>query len=311
MASQTTTISGTRTFSWWDAHQRQLAPYVFIAPFYILFLIFTVFSIAYSFWLSLFKGAGYTNIVFAGAENYLRLFSDHRFIHALINTTAFAACSLFILTPIALLLALALTSRLIPWSLRGFYRLSFFLPFITSQVVISILFTLVLDHRYGLLNVLLSAIGIQGPPWLTGTDWAMRALVLINIWMYLGFNALYWMAGLSSISAELYESAAIDGAGPLRRFWSITLPLLRPITMFMVIQAVIGSYNWFATTYLLTSGGPSDATLSLTLYLYKEAFVYSQFGYANAIGYAMVVIVFILSLINIKLFGGFQRAAES
>lgn len=311
MAVLTPSVRRSGATHWWDINQRRIAPYVFIAPFYILFAIFTVFSIAYSFWLSLFKGAGYTNLTFTGDGNYVRLLTDDRFLHALKNTSIFAACSLFILTPLALLLALALTSRYVPWSVKGFYRLSFFLPFITSQVVIAILFTLVFDKTYGLLNTLLSWLGFPGPGWLTSANWALRALVLLNIWMYVGFNSLYWMAGLGGISQELYDAASIDGAGVLRRFWSVTVPLLRPITMFMVIQAVIGSYAWFATTYLLTSGGPSDSTLSLTLYLYDEAFVYSQFGYANAIGYAMVVIVFILSLINIKLFGGFRSAAES
>lgn len=311
MAVQAQTIAGAGPRHWWDMNQRKIAPYVFIAPFYILFAIFTVFSIGYSFWLSLFKGAGYSNLTFAGDGNYVRLLTDARFLHALKNTSIFAACSLFILTPLALLLALALTSRFVPWSLKGFYRLSFFLPFITSQVVIAILFTLVFDKTYGLLNTLLSVFGFVGPGWLVSANWAMRALVLLNIWMFVGFNSLYWMAGLSSISQELYDAAAMDGAGILRRFWSVTLPLLRPVTMFMVIQAVIGSYAWFATSYLLTSGGPSDATLSLTLYLYDEAFVYSQFGYANAIGYAMVIIIFVLSLINIKAFGGFRSAADS
>ena len=151
-------------------------------------------------------------------------------------------------------------------------------------------------------------IGIAGPGWLTDANWALWAMILINIWTYLGINALYWMAGLAGIPQEYYEAAQIDGAGPVSRFFSITLPLLRPITLFMIIQAIIGSYNWFATTYLLTSGGPSDATLSLSYYLYQEAFIYDQFGYANAIAYSMVVIVFILSVVQIFLFRGWNTS---
>lgn len=290
---------------WWHTHQRQIIPYIFIAPFYILFLVFVLFSILYSFRLSLYRGAGWTDIVFNGFGNYLRLLGDSRYLQALKVTSLFAAASIFILTPLALLLALAWSSRYVPNGLRGFYRLSFFLPFITSTVVISILFSLVFDQKYGLLNILLGTLGIKGPGWVSDAGWALPAMILINIWTYLGINALYWMAGLSGIPHELYEAAEIDGAGAFARLWSITLPLLRPITLFMIIQAIIGSYNWFATSYLLTGGGPSDATLSLQLYIYQEAFVYSQFGYANAIAYSMVAIVFILSLIQLLLFRGF------
>ncbi len=236
--------------------------------------------------------------------NYTRLFGDARYLQALRNTTLFALAGLVILIPLSLLLALAWQSRYVPRALRGVYRLSFFLPFITSTVVIAILFTLVFDQKYGLLNNLLAAVGIAGPGWLTTTVWALPALILVNLWTYLGVNALFWMAGLSAIPPELYEAAQIDGAGALARFWHVTLPMLRPVTLFMVIQAIVGSYNWFATSYLLTGGGPSDATLSLQLYIYQESFIYDQFGYANAIAYSMVLLVFVLSLIQIVLFRG-------
>lgn len=291
---------------WWEANQRRILPYVFISPFYILFFVFILFSIVYSFRLSLYRGAGWTDLTFNGFGNYTRLFGDARYLHALKNTSLFAAASLFILTPLALLLAMAWQSKKVPQLLKGFYRLSFFLPFITSTVVIAILFSLVFDQKYGLLNNFLAQIGIKGPGWLTDAGWALPAMILINIWTYLGINALYWMAGLSAIPQEYYEAAQIDGAGPLARFLHVTMPLLRPITLFMVIQAIIGSYNWFATTFLLTNGGPSDATLSLSLYLYQESFVFDQFGYANAIAYSMVIIVFVLSLLQLVLFRGFN-----
>lgn len=305
MAEQSVATMSASRASWWQANQRRVVPYIFVAPFYVLFIVFVLFSIVYSFRLSLYRGAGWADIAFNGLGNYVRLFGDARYLQALKVTSIFAGASIFILTPLALLLALAWAHRGVPNGLRGFYRLSFFLPFITSTVVISILFSLVFDQKYGLLNTALGAIGIQGPGWVSDAHWALPAMILINIWTYLGINALYWMAGLSAIPHEYYEAAEIDGAGSLARFTAITAPLLRPITLFMVIQAIIGSYNWFATSYLLTGGGPSDATLSLQLYIYQEAFVYSQFGYANAIAYSMVLIVFILSLIQIVLFRGF------
>lgn len=291
---------------WWRKNERAVAPYLFIAPFYLLFGAFTLFAIVYSFGLSLFRGAGDTELAFTGLGNYARLFGDARYLHALLNTTVFAAASVCLLLPLSLLLALTLISGYVPWVLKGLYRFSFFLPFITSQVVIAIIFSLVLDERFGLLNAFLAFFHIAGPPWLTTTPWTLQSMILINIWMYIGFDALYWMAGLGAIPREYYDASEIDGAGPLARLWYVTLPLLRPVVLFMVIQAIIGSYNWFATSYLLTGGGPSDSTLSLTYYLYQEAFIYSQFGYANAVGYSMVLIVFALSLVQFLLFGGFR-----
>ncbi len=309
MAQYSATASRSSLADWWGANQRKVVPYIFIAPFYILFVVFIVYAIVYSFRLSLFQGAGFTSgLRFVGAGDYVRLFADTRYLTALKNTSIFAAASIFVLTPLALLLALAWQSRRTPQVLKGFYRVSFFLPFITSTVVIAILFSLVFDKKYGLLNIGLNGLGLAGPGWLTDAHWALWAMILINIWTYLGINALYWMAGLAGIPQEYYEAAQIDGAGPISRFFSITLPLLRPITLFMIIQAIIGSYNWFATTYLLTNGGPSDATLSLSYYLYQEAFVYDQFGYANAIAYSMVVIVFVLSLIQVFLFRGWNTS---
>lgn len=304
MARQSAGVAASQS-SWWQMNQRRILPYIFISPFYILFLVFVLFAIIYSFRLSLYRGAGWTDIAFNGLGNYARLFGDPRYLQALKVTSLFAGASIFILTPLALLLALGWASKKVPDGLRGFYRLSFFLPFITSTVVISILFSLVFDQKYGLLNGFLGTFGIKGPGWVSDASWALPAMILINIWTHLGINALYWMAGLSAIPHELYEAAEIDGASSWARFRTITLPLLRPITLFMIIQAIIGSYNWFATSYLLTGGGPSDATLSLQLYIYQEAFVYSQFGYANAIAYSMVLIVFVLSLLQLVLFRGF------
>jgi ABC-type sugar transport system permease subunit len=128
------------------------------------------------------------------------------------------------------------------------------------------------------------------------------ALFLMNIWNFIGINALYWTAGLNSIDQELYEAAAIDGASALQRFWHVTLPLLRPMTLFIIIQAIAGSFAVFAQPFLLTGGGPADATLTLSLYLYQQGFSVGNFGYANAIGYSMALITLVLSLLNLWLF---------
>jgi len=137
----------------------------------------------------------------------------------------------------------------------------------------------------------------------------MPSFIIMAIWTYLGINMLYWLAGLTGISRELYEAAYTDGASRWQAFWNITLPLLRPVTLFVVIQAIVGSYNLFAQPLLLTNGGPSDASLTITLYLYNQGFVYFNVGYASAIAYSMVVILLILSLLNIYLFRGYSTEA--
>ncbi len=292
--------------SWWWRNQRTLAPYLFIAPFFILFLVFGLYPIIYSFWLSFFKGFGFGPKSFFGLGNYARLFEDPRYLKSVVNTTKYALGSVFILSPLALVLALAINSRYVAW--KGLYKTAFFFPVVTSAVVISIIFTRVLDEKYGLLNALLNWFGLPDVAWLTNVRWVMPAFILMGIWTYLGINSLYWLAGLAGINKELYEAAATDGANGWQSFWHITLPLLRPVTMFVVIQAIVGSYNLFAQPLLLTNGGPRDASLTVTLYLYNQGFQYFNTGYASAIAYSMVALLLVLSLLNMWLFRGYQTS---
>lgn len=307
MATQASTqaVSGAQT-SWWWRHQRGMSPYLFIAPFFILFCIFGVYPIVYSLYLSFFKGFGFGAKTFYGLGNYAYMFQDPRYIKAVLNTTYYAAGSVFILAPLALLVALAINSRHVPW--KGLYKTALFFPVITSAVVISVLFSLVLDQQFGLLNNALGIIGIPQIGWLSDQKAVMPAFILMGIWTYLGINALYWIAGLNGINTDLYEAARVDGASEWQIFWRITLPLLKPITLFVVIQAIIGSYNLFAQPLLLTNGGPSDASLTITLYMYNQGFVYFNVGYASAIAYSMAILLLILSVANIVFFGGYKTA---
>lgn len=293
--------------AWWWRHQRKIAPYIFIAPFFILFIVFGIYPIIYSFVLSFFKGFGYGPKTFFGLGNYIHLFlQDDRYIHAVKNTTIYAAGSVFILTPLALLLALVINSRFVVW--KGFYKAALFFPVITSAVVIAIIFSRVFDTQFGLLNYLLNWFHAGPVGWLENTKIVMPSFIILGIWTYLGVNMLFWLAGLNAINKELYEAAATDGAGRWQTFWRITLPLLRPITLFMIIQAIIGSYNLFAEPLLLTSGGPSDSSLTVSLYLYQQGFENFNVGYASAIAYTMAVLLLILSILNIVFFRGFSTS---
>ncbi|GCE17732.1 carbohydrate ABC transporter permease [Dictyobacter kobayashii] len=287
--------------SWWRRNQRRLAPFLFIAPFYIIFLVFGLYPIFYSFWLSFFKGFGFEQKTFFGLGNYIHMFHDPRYINAVWVTTRFALFSIFILSPLALLVALAINSTFVRW--KGLYKTGFFLPTVTSAVIISVIFSRVLDTNYGLLNAMLGWFGIPAIGWLTDTNVVLIAFMILALWNYIGINTLFWLAGLNSINRELNEAASIDGAGRLQNFFYVTMPLLRPIMLLVTIQALIGSYNVFAEPFLLTGGGPSDASLFISVYVYNQGFEAFNVGYASAIAYSMTAILLVLSLLNIKLFG--------
>lgn len=288
-------------YRWWRRNQRQMSPYLFVAPFFIIFLVFGLYPIVYSFVLSFYKGFGFEQKAFFGLGNYIHLFQDPRYGKAVLNTTKYAAGSVFILAPLALLVALAVNSAYVRW--KGFYKTGLFFPVITSSVVIAIIFARVFDQQYGLLNTVLGWFGIGQVPWLTDTNMVMNSFILMGIWTWLGINTLYWLAGLNAISKEYYEAAAIDGANNWDSFLHITLPMLRPVMLFVVIQAIVGSYNLFEAPFLLTSGGPADGSLTMTLYIYVQGFQNFNVGYASAIAYSMTVILLILSVVNIRLFG--------
>ncbi len=292
--------------SWWFYQQRKAAPYVFIAPFFLLFLAFSLYPVIYAFLLSFQKQTGLSTPQWVGLKNYRNLLDDPRFLKSIWNTTYFALGSVLVQLPIAFALALAFDSRFAR-RFTQLYRVAFFFPVLTSAVVVSLIWVLVLNKDYGMLNTALEMIGLPRIPWLQSTRWAMPAIILLGVWTWSGFNAFYFLAGLQGIPHELKEAAMIDGANRWQVLTRVTIPLLRPVIMFVVIQSIIGSYNLFAQPFLLTGGGPSDATLTVTMYLYYTGFQYFKLGYASAIGYSLVVIVFILSAINLYFFGAFRE----
>jgi ABC-type sugar transport system permease subunit len=289
--------------------QRRLAPYLFISPFFVGYAVFFVYPGARAFYLSFFKQVGIGSVPkFVGLGNYLKLFGDAKFVRSVINTSYYAVGSVFVIIPVSLALGLALNIRRLPW--REFFRLFFFSPLITSGVVVSIIFGLVFNQPYGLINnYILSPLGLPKLGWLVNPVLVMPSIILLGLWRFTGVNALYFLAGLQSISPELWEAAAIDGANRWQTFWSVTLPMLRPVLLFVVIIAIIGSYNLFGEPYLLVGaeGGPRNAGLFMTMYLYLNGFRFLKFGYASAIGYALTVIILVLSLIQLRLLGAFRE----
>jgi ABC-type sugar transport system permease subunit len=207
-----------------------------------------------------------------------------------------------------LLVAVAIRSFVVPTqTFKSFYRIVFFLPFITSFVVIALMFGLVFNNDFGLLNNGLSALGLPTVDWLRNERVALLAIILVGIWTYLGINALYFLAGLQNIPEEIIEAARVDGANRFQVFWRVTLPLLRPVILFVVVQATIFSYQIFEIPFLLTNGGPSDATLTLAVYLYEVGFREFDRGYAAAIGYSMAIIAIVLAATQLLAARRFDR----
>jgi ABC-type sugar transport system permease subunit len=294
------------THNWWFNQQRKIAPYVFIAPFFILFAAFFIFPVVYSLGLSFHEQTGLSTPRFVAFKNYQDLMRDQRFMRSLWNTTYFALGSIFLQLPLAFMLALAFNS-IHAQRLTQFYRVSFFFPVLTSAVVVSLIFVLVLDTEYGILNAGLQFLGLEKVPWLTSTRWAMPAVILLGLWRWVGINSFYFLAGLKGIPHSLVEAAMIDGANSRQILFHITIPLLRPITMFVVIQSIIGSYSLFAEPWLLTGGGPADATLTMTMYLYMTGFRFFRMGYASSVAYTLVMIILFLSVINLYFFRAFRE----
>jgi ABC-type sugar transport system permease subunit len=292
-----------RPASWWVRHQHEAAPYLFILPFFVVYAVFFLYPVVSSFILSFYKAVGLGSRTFVGLNNYTALAGDPRYLKALVNTTVYTLASVFILSPLALVVAMAVRSFIVPSpNMKSFYRIAFFLPNLTSFVVIALMFALIFNKDFGLLNQALASVGLPKLGWLREERLAMPSIVLVAIWTFLGVNSLYFLAGLQNIPEYMNEAAAIDGATRRQTFWHITVPLLRPTILFVVVQAVIFSYQLFDLPYLLTAGGPSDATLTLALYLYQIGFSQFSLGYAAAIGYSLAMIAIVVSIFQFGLF---------
>ena len=296
---------------WWSRNQRKVIPYVFLAPFLASFLIFTVYPAGAAFFLSFQRVRGFISpeegggvvLEYKGFENYERLLTkDKRFRTALINGAEFAVGTVLIQMPLALGVALLMNSPHVRFKVLA--RLAFFAPYITSAIVVGWIFTLVFDQRYGLLNALLAHLGLGAVGWLTDKDFVMPALIILGLWTWVGYNSLFFLAGLQNVPDDLKEAARIDGANTLRVFWHITMPFLRPVFVFVVITGLIGSFSLFSQPYLLfdSGSGPQDSGLFPLMYLFFMGFENLRMGYASAIGYLLTAIILLITGLQLLLF---------
>jgi len=284
------------------AFARAVTPYAFISPFYILYLLFFIVPIGGSIYLSLTQWSGLGTPAFTGLSNYRHLFNDASFYTALFNTLIYVLISVLIVVPLSLFLAQTMNVRGL--KARDFWRLTFFAPMVLSPIVVALVFGLLYNKQFGLLNVVLQAVlGIGVIDWLGDPTWAKASVGLLIIWRWTGYLSIFFLAGLQAIPKELYEASSLDGAGAVNQFRHVTLPLLQPVTAFVAVTVLIGSSQIFDEPYLLTSGGPGESTLSVAMFIFRSAFQRQQLGYASAAAVVLFIMVFVLARLASRLSG--------
>lgn len=232
-------------------------------------------------------------IGWVGLDNYVTALSDPAVLGALRNTLVFILGYLPAVVVIALALALLLNRRI---KGRVVFRAIYFVPVVTSWVAVSLIWKWLLNPQYGLINFALSLIGIKGPGWLFDPAWAMAGVILTSVWKDIGFVTVIYLAGLQDIPEPLYEAAALDGATPWQRFWSITWPMLAPTTFFVTTISLISSFQVFDQVWIMTQGGPAGATSVMVELIYKNAFSYFKMGYASAISWILFALIFAVTI---------------
>jgi multiple sugar transport system permease protein len=290
---------GTHT-SWWVRliNNEHFVGYTFVAPLLIGLIVFTYGPVLAAFGLSFTKGDYISTPKWIGLGNYQALLKDDLFWTSMRNTLYYVGGVVPAGLILSLLLALAMNQKL-----RGIviFRSIFFLPTISSSVAISLMWLWIYNPEFGVLNFLLRLVGIKGPAWLSSSEWAMPAIIIMATWRGLGYNMLIYLAGLQGIPDVYYEAAEIDGAGGWAKFRHITVPLLSPTTFMLLILNVIGAFQVFEYTYVMTQGGPVYATLTIVLHIYNNAFRSFVMGYASALAYVLFFILLGLTIIQFRL----------
>lgn len=271
---------------------------VFLLPGLLGLIVFTIAPLIASLVLTLFQWDLLTPPTFVGLANFAQLSQDKTFWSALQHTLGFIAGYLPLVIVLSLAMALALNARLRG---IGLIRTAFFLPVVSSWVAVALLWSWLFNPKFGLVNYLLSLVGIVGPGWLFDPHWAMPAIILTSVWKDLGFVLVLFLAGLQAIPHDYYEAAALDGANRWQQFSAITLPLLAPTTFFVTIISLINSFQVFDQVWVMTEGGPAGATTVLVEQVVKHAFRYGEMGYASAISWVLFAIVFVVTLVQFRL----------
>lgn len=271
---------------------------LFISPWIVGFLFFTAYPLISSFYYSLTDYDIINPPVFVGLENYKTLFTgDDMFYTVLKNTLYMVFIGLTVITACTVFISILLNNKKVKG--MAFFRVIFFLPTFVPFVILSILWVWVLQPDSGVVNTVLGWIGIDGPGWFASPSWSKPAFILMGLWGA-GGSIIIYLAGLQGIPESLYEAASIDGANSMQKMFSITLPMLRPVILFNVITGIIGTFQSFAESFIITQGGPNGSTMFYSLYLYQNAFQYAKMGYASAMAWVLLVIALVFTLVLFK-----------
>lgn len=294
------------------AHQSRTAPWLFISPFIVAFLVFYVYPVGAGFLRSLTDQIGFGNSEFVGLGNYVRVLRDPRFWRSIRNVALlFTFGSMMSIVVAALLLAHVINNKAM-FAVRRPFTTVLFAPNVTSVIVVGIVFSFLLKTNDGAINEVLAIFGIEPVQWLRDPRWAIPSLVILVTWRYVGVNTLYVLAGMQSIPETLYESARLEGANPFQIFFRITLPLLKPMMEFIVFQALIGTFAIFGEPYVLVdgTGGTRDSMLFPTFYLYETSIRSMRFGYASALAFTLAAIILVVTFVQRRAFriGGDNEA---
>jgi len=297
IAEQRPRTAATRTQRMGKAIRKSRAAYLLMLPFLLHFLFVVAYPMFYSLYLSLTEAGLNADPEYVGLENFRNLAQDVEFRAALGNTFYFAFFAVLGETVLPLIVALVMNQ-----ALRGrtFFRTAFFLPVATSWVIVSLMWS-VLFSRNGIANVGLEWIGLSPQPFLGDGQQAMWIIIAMSIWKNLGYYMVIYLAALQSVPQDLVDAASLDGAGPLRVIWNVTIPSIRPVIYFVLSIATIGSMQLFTQPFIMTNGGPLNATLSIVQLLYRKGFVELSFGYGSAIATVLLVLLILLSLLNRRL----------
>lgn len=288
----------------WDRLDKTASPYLFIAPFFVIFGIFGLFPLGYTAWVALHAWDISGDQGFVGVDNFVTLFGDPDFWNAIVNTLGMLILSTVPQLAIALILANALNQRI-----KGlaFYRLGVLAPIVTSVAAVGIVFSQIFDRDAGLVNGLLHLVGVQPVDWHADKWSSWIAISTMVSWRWIGYNALIYLAAMQTVPSDLYEAAAIDGASKARQFWAITVPMIRPAVLFTVIVSTIGGTQLFTEPLIFgqggfaISGGSLRQFQTISMYMFEKAFRDFDYGYGSAIAWMIFVLIVLLTLINFLL----------
>ncbi len=277
------------------------AGYFFITPFFLVFLLFNVYPILFTIYLSMTRYRGFGNMVFIGADNFKLIFQDPNVVDAFINTIRIWGVNIFFQIFLALLLVMVFSD--LEYKVKGlkFFRVIFYLPNLIAAATIALIFAKLLDRDYGVVNQLLFSVGWidRSIGWLTRPILAQMSVSGIQTWMWFGNSFILFMASVQAVNKEIFEAARIDGAGRLQILRHITLPSIKPILMYVVITGLIGGLQLFDIPFLITDGRgfPAGSLNTMIVYIYNMAFTYNNYGYASALSFALFLLIFLFTII--------------